>query len=128
MIVAIQTKEMKIDLFDKGTRESILSDAGESKSKCSQSLSFLDQAISEEILNLLENAAKLTTKKGVLFNEDQVDGGVETVSVECEEDYLIAMMYIAECFTFNRTVDLETFDPSRERNKIVDVLLTLLKF
>ena len=88
----------------------------------------LDQAISEEILNLLENAASITTKDGIVFNEDNVDGGVESVSVECEEDYLIAMMYIAECFTFNRTVDLETFNLERERNKIVDVLLTLLRF
>lgn len=84
--------------------------------------------ISEEILNLLENAASLTTKSGVVFNEDVVDGGVESVSVECEEDYLIAMLYIAECFTFNRSVDLETFNLERERNKIVDVLLTLLRF
>jgi len=38
------------------------------------------------------------------------------------------MMYIAECFTFNRAVDLETFNIERERNKVVDVLLTLLRF
>lgn len=38
------------------------------------------------------------------------------------------MIYIAECFTFNRAVDLETFNVERERNKIVDVLLTLLNF
>ena len=91
-------------------------------------LIFLDQVISEEILNLLENAAHLSTRKGVRFNEDDVDGGVESVCVECEEDYLIAMLYIAECYTFNRGIDLETFNLERERNKVVDVLLSLLRF
>ena len=88
----------------------------------------VDQVISEEVLNLLDNAARITTKKDVVFNEDDVDGGVESVCVECEEDYLISMIYIAECFTFNRAIDLETFNIERERNKVVDVLLALLNF
>jgi hypothetical protein len=33
VIVAIQTKSMKIDLFDRGTRDTILSDVSETKSK-----------------------------------------------------------------------------------------------
>jgi hypothetical protein len=41
----------------------------------------LDMEISEEIWDLLENAAKLTTKKGVYLDKDALDGGVETVCV-----------------------------------------------
>ena len=83
--------------------------------------------ISEEILNLLENASKFSSKKGINFDVNAIDGGVESVGVTCEEDYLIAMCYIAECFTFKRSVDLESFKIERERNKIVDLLLNLLK-
>lgn len=74
----------------------------------------------------METSAHLSTKKGVHFDADAIDGGVESVCVSCEEDYLIAMAYIAECFTFKRTIDLETFNLERERNKIVDLLLSLL--
>jgi len=63
--------------------------------------------ISEEILHLLDIASKISLKKDVSFSENEVDGGVESVCVESEEDYLIAMMYIAECYTFNRVIDLE---------------------
>ena len=63
-----------------------------------------------------------------MFDEDQVDGGVESVSVNNEEDYLIAMIYIAECLTFKRPIDFQTFEVQRERNKILDVVLQLLKF
>jgi len=48
------------------------------------------------------------------------------VDVQCEEDFLIAMTYIGECFTFKRAVDFQTFDVERERQKIVDLLLSLL--
>lgn len=33
-MVAIQTKSLKIDLFDRGTRDSVLSETSETKSKC----------------------------------------------------------------------------------------------
>lgn len=36
------------------------------------------------------------------------------------------MVYIAECYTFNQTIDLETLNIERERNKIIDLLLSLL--
>lgn len=76
----------------------------------------------------------LSTKKDINFDENMVDGGVESVNVDCEEgkyksktlfkvDYFVAMLYIAECFAFKRPVDFETFDLDRERNKILDVVL-----
>ena len=38
------------------------------------------------------------------------------------------MVYIADCYTFKRNVDLECFNLDRERNKMVDTLLALLDF
>jgi hypothetical protein len=38
----------------------------------------------------------------VYFNEEQVDGGVETIPVAREEDMLVSMCYIAECLAFNK--------------------------
>jgi hypothetical protein len=52
-----------------------------------------------------------------------VDGGLKQVCCNCEEDYLVAMAYIAEQFTFKRTIDLERFNVDRERSKMVDLLL-----
>ena len=72
-----------------------------------QFLIFIDQLISEEVLRLLELGALLSGKKGGAdFSENDVDGGCESVCVGCEEDYLIAMAYIAEQTTFKRVVDL----------------------
>jgi len=42
---------------------------------------YVDMEISEEIWDLLENAASLTTKKGVHLDKDTLDGGVEAVCV-----------------------------------------------
>ena len=81
--------------------------------------------ISDEVVNIFENAAKFNNNE---FQEDDVDGGIQSVCVSCEEDYMIAMAYIADCFTFNRNIDLETFNVNRERNKMIDLLLALLKF
>ena len=60
--------------------------------------------ISDEVVNIFENAAKFNNNE---FQEDDVDGGIQSVCVSCEEDYMIAMAYIADCFTFNRNIDLE---------------------
>jgi hypothetical protein len=57
-----------------------------------------------------------------------VDGGLNSVCVTCDEDYMIAMVYIADCLTFKRNIDLECFNVARERDKMVDTLLTILDF
>jgi hypothetical protein len=82
VLVAINTNTMKIDLFDRVRRETTLSfDNSEIKSK-RLSLILLDQTVSDEVLKLLEYAAALSNKKGgVDFNENEVDGGVESVCV-----------------------------------------------
>ena len=81
--------------------------------------------ISDEVVNIFENAARYKNEQ---FEEEDVDGGIQSVCVQCEEDYMIAMAYIADCFTFNRAIDLETFNVTRERNKMIDLLLALLRF
>lgn len=60
------------------------------------------------------------------FNEDQIDGGVEGICVGRDEDMLVAMCYIAECLSLNKTMDLDTFNVGQERLRIVDSLLSLL--
>ena len=57
------------------------------------------------------------------FDEEQIDGGVEMVCVENNEDLFVAMAYIAECYTFNRNVDLELFNVERERSRMLDLLM-----
>ena len=61
------------------------------------------------------------------FDESMIDGGLKQVSCGCEEDYLVAMAYIAEQFTFKRAIDLERFNVDRERNKMVDLILQFLQ-
>ena len=83
--------------------------------------------VSEEIIKLLETAAlKSDCSRARLFDIDNIDGGVESVCVTCEEDYLIAMTYIGECYTFNRAIDLSLLNVEKQREKIVDLLLILL--
>ena len=74
---------------------------------------------------MLDLASKIQT---IGFNEDQIDGGVEGVCVQNDEDMLVAMCHIAECVTFNKPIDLEIFNLELERQKIVDVFLALLAF
>ena len=66
------------------------------------------------------------SKRQLLYNAENIDGGVELVNITCEEDYLIAMTFVAECFTFNKEVDLNIFNLNKQRNKIVDLILILL--
>ena len=55
---------------------------------------------------LLNRASQLSdAKDNASFDEDNIDGGWESVFVSCDEDYLIAMAYIATCLTLKRTYD-----------------------
>ena len=62
------------------------------------------------------------------FSEDQIDGGVEGVCVDKDEDMIVAVCYVAEQITFNRMPDMEVFNCSLERQRILDAFLTLLNF
>jgi hypothetical protein len=74
---------------------------------------------------MMDLASKIVDRD---FSEDQVDGGVEGICVETDEDMIVAMCYISECISYGRTVELETFNVELERNKVIDTFLTLLSF
>jgi hypothetical protein len=64
----------------------------------------------------------------VEFSEENVDGGVEGICVSREEDMLVAICFVAECHTFNKSVELDIFNPQMQRQKILDSILSLLEF
>ena len=81
--------------------------------------------ISGEVIKIFTNCAKYF---GEEFDVGMVDGGTSDICVDCEEDYMVGMAYVADCHTYKRDVNLEKFDLNRERNKMVDLYLSLLKF
>ena len=81
--------------------------------------------ISEEVMKIFGDCAKFF---GEEFDIEMVDGGTCEVAVGCEEDYMVAMAYVADCHTYHREVNLEKFDIGRERNKMIDLYLSLLNF
>ena len=81
--------------------------------------------ISEEVLKIFTCCASYF---GEEFNPDLVDGGTHEVCVSCDEDYMVAMAYVADCHTYKREVNLDTTDWDRERNKMVDLFMRLQNF
>ena len=81
--------------------------------------------ISEEVMKIFTNCAKFYEEE---FDIEMVDGGTCEVAVDCEEDYMVAMAYVADCHTYKREVNLEKFDIVRERSKMIDLYLSLLNF
>ena len=63
-----------------------------------------NEQISEEVIALLEQAAEMNVKngqkEGFNFDPENIDGGLETVYVQSEADYFVAMAYIGTCYTF----------------------------
>ena len=53
--------------------------------------------ISENVMKIFENRALYF---GEEFDIDMVDGGTSEVCVTCEEDYMVAMAYVADCHTY----------------------------
>ena len=86
---------------------------------------FVADMISEEVIKIFTNCAKFF---GEDFSEEDVDGGTCEICVDCEEDYMVGMAYVADCHTYKREVNLEKFDLERERCKMIDLYLSLLKF
>ena len=79
--------------------------------------------ISEECMKIFAHCANFY---GEEFDIEMVDGGTCEIPVSCEEDYMVAMAYIADCHTYKREVSLEKFDVDKERAKMVDLYLSLL--
>ena len=88
-------------------------------------LFLIADMISEEVMKLFTNVAAFF---GQEFDIEMVDGGTCEVCVACEEDYMVAMAYIADCHTFRREVCLEKFNVDLERNRMIDMYLNLLNF
>jgi hypothetical protein len=89
LIVSISPETCTVDLFDKER---------ETDSKIF-AVTSIDHDISDCILHMMDLASQMSS---VFFNEEHVDGGVETIPVVKEEDMLVSMCYIAECLAFNK--------------------------
>mgnify|MGYP001626936825 CR=1 FL=1 len=74
-------------------------------------------------MKLYSNCAKYLNKE---IDIEEIDGGTSEVAVDCDEDYLIGMAYVAQCHTFSRYVNLEKYSTTKEREKMVDLLLQVL--
>lgn len=83
------------------------------------------EILSEEVITLFANIAKL---QGRPFDEGDINGGSDELEITCDEDYLVGIAYVADCHTFARETDLDNFDVDRERAKMVDLFLSLMKF
>ena len=123
MLVELHPKDLQATLYMKsGDRITTSTMGGEGTPTPAEKTADM---ISEEVMKIFENCAKYM---GENFDIENVDGGTCEVCVSCEEDYMIAMAYIAECHTYNRAVNLELFNIDRERNKMLDLFLALLNF
>lgn len=116
MLVSLSPANWRTDLFEKDGRLSSHSEA---------TVQTIAATISMEVVNIFKSIGALTNRK---FNETMIDGGLNSVCVSSDEDYMIAMVYIADCLTFKRNVDLELFNVERERKKMCDTLLCILDF
>lgn len=71
------------------------------------SINDLDHDISDTVLHMMDLASRIQDRE---FNEEMVDGGVEGICVQEEEDMVIAVCHIAECITFSRPIELDIFN------------------
>ena len=63
------------------------------------------------------------------LNEELIDADIENVmGVEEDEDMIVTICYIAECFTFGREPDLENINLEYQRKHLVDTFLSILNF
>ena len=62
------------------------------------------------------------------FNENEVDGSVEVVNAQSDEDMIVAVCHIAECITFGKQIDVENIDLKLERQRILSNFISLLHF
>jgi len=90
VLVSVKVLDNQVDLFDKEYRENDNHD------------------ISNSVLHVMEVASKL---QDIELNEELIDADIENVQgVEEDEDMIVTMCYIAECFTFGREPDLENMN------------------
>lgn len=108
VLVSVKVLDNQVDLFDKEYREHDNHD------------------ISNCVLHVMDVASRL---QNIELNEELIDADIENIQgVEHDEDMVVTMCYIAECFTFGREPDLDNIDLEFQRKHIVDVFLSLLSF
>jgi len=67
--------------------------------------------------------------QNIELNEELIDADIENIQgVMEDEDMIVTVCYIAECFTFGREPDLDNIDLDFQRKHIIDVFLSLLNF
>ena len=95
-----------VDLFDLDSRENDNHD------------------ISNSVVHVMDVASRL---HNIDLNEDLIDADMLNIpGVETDEDMVVVMCYIAECFTFGKEPDFENIDIEFYRNHVVDVFLSLV--
>lgn len=111
VLVSVKVLDNQVDLFDKEERENDNHD------------------VSNSVLHVMDVASKL---QNIELNEELIDADIENIpGVDTDEQMVVVLCYISECFTFGREPDLEEMDEvsiHKQRQHIVDVFLSLLNF
>ena len=82
--------------------------------------------ISNCIVHVMDVASRL---QNIELNEDLIDADIANVQgVTTDEDMIVTICYIAQCFTFGKEPDLENLNIQFQRKLIVDIFLSLLSF
>lgn len=108
VLVSVKVLDNQVDLFDKEYRDNDNHD------------------ISNCVLHVMDVASKLQSME---LNEELIDAEIENIQgVASDEDMVVTVCYIAECFTFGKEPDLENLDIPLQRQKILDTFLSLVNF
>lgn len=103
LVVVVRIADQLVDLFDRERA----TDSNYFLPKL-----YIDYQISDSVLHMMNIAADM---HGHPFSEDDIDGAVEGVCADNDEDMLVATCYIAECLTFEKQIDLEQLNLQKER-------------
>jgi len=80
--------------------------------------------LSDYVMVMLQLVEQLNGKQ---FNEEELEGGYETLATERDEDMIVGICHIAETLTFGKEVNIETLNFDIERQRILNILLKLLQ-
>ena len=106
VLVSVKVLDNQVDLFDIQNRDH---DNGD---------------ISNCVLYMMDVASRL---QEIELNEELIDADTEQIEqITNDDDMLVTMCYIAECFTFGKEPDLEQMDVDLQREKMIDIFLSLL--
>ena len=83
-------------------------------------------AISDQTVEFFET---LSLYKRDKFSVEDLNTQLETIEVSLEEDFMVAMAYIADCLLFERNIDCGILvkNMQRERQRMVDMFVRVIK-